>query len=569
MFQNPIIHRELVGLLRTKKAIAIQVALVFMFAVLVILRWPVDPTSDLDGVKAMQVFRLFGYGILSALVLFIPVFPATSVVRERHAGTLALVLNSPLTSLNVYIGKLTGVMAFVVLLLFLSLPSLIACLGMGGLDLTADVLPLYGLLLLTAFQYTTMGLMVSCLANTVDSALRITYGLVLLMSILVMGPHLFTQGTDTWVADFNGWLRCVSPVPAVMDVLGHGDIGSYGLGSNENSIGRYCLIACISSIFFVGRAISLLNFKLFDRARSQGTMTHSLSERAQRFRDVFFMGMDPQRRKSPIPRFVNPIIYKEFRSRRFGRAHWIVRMMAACVIISVALAIASTQGSEKWGPEIINGIMANLQFGLVILVTPSLAAGLISSELESGSWRLLKMTPMSPFRIFTGKLMSVLVTVGLILIATIPGYIVLLQVQRGLIGQIGQIVVCLVLTGAFCFALSMAISTMCRVTATATSISFGLLLLIFAGTFLVWLGRGSPFSNETVTTILTINPLATAFGILDVQGFAQFQNVIPVGMPWGEDNEFMMPVNWILMSILTVVLLVIITVRLDKLTKPE
>ena len=198
--------------------------------------------------------------------------------------------------------------------------------------------------------------------------------------------------------------------------------------------------------------------------------------------------------------------------------------------------------------------MANLQFGLVILVTPSLAAGLISSELESGSWRLLKMTPMSPFRIFTGKLMSVLVTVGLILIATIPGYIVLLQVQRGLIGQIGQIVICL---------------TMCRVTATATSISFGLLLLIFAGTFLVWLGRGSPFSNETVTTILTINPLATAFGILDVQGFAQFQNVIPVGMPWGEDNEFMMPVNWILMSILTVVLLVIITVRLDKLTKPE
>ena len=165
--------------------------------------------------------------------------------------------------------------------------------------------------------------------------------------------------------------------------------------------------------------------------------------------------------------------------------------------------------------------------------------------------------------------MSVLVTVGLILIATIPGYIVLLQVQRGLIGQIGQIVICLVLTGTFCFTLSMAISTMCRVTATATSISFGLLLLIFAGTFLVWLGRGSPFSNETVTTILTINPLATAFGILDVQGFAQFQNVIPVGMPWGEDNEFMMPVNWILMSILTVVLLVIITVRLDKLTKPE
>ena len=52
MIVNPIIQRELIGMLRMRKALAVQVLLALMFAALVIFRWPSDPTVDLAGNKA-------------------------------------------------------------------------------------------------------------------------------------------------------------------------------------------------------------------------------------------------------------------------------------------------------------------------------------------------------------------------------------------------------------------------------------------------------------------------------------------------------------------------------------
>ena len=74
MLQNPIVQRELIGMMRTRKAIVIQAALVILFALLLLLRWPVDPIADVTGVKSMQVFKLFSYGILTALIFLVPVF---------------------------------------------------------------------------------------------------------------------------------------------------------------------------------------------------------------------------------------------------------------------------------------------------------------------------------------------------------------------------------------------------------------------------------------------------------------------------------------------------------------
>jgi hypothetical protein len=52
--------------------------------------------------------------------------------------------------------------------------------------------------------------------------------------------------------------------------------------------------------------------------------------------------------------------------------------------------------------------------GLIVLITPSLASGLISSDLETGGWQLLQMTPLSALTIITGKLLSVTWTLLLV-----------------------------------------------------------------------------------------------------------------------------------------------------------
>jgi ABC-type Na+ efflux pump permease subunit len=73
------------------------------------------------------VFRIFSYGLTTVLLLLAPAFPATSLITERQRGTLALLINSPLGPWSIYLGKLSGVLGFALILLALSLPASAAC----------------------------------------------------------------------------------------------------------------------------------------------------------------------------------------------------------------------------------------------------------------------------------------------------------------------------------------------------------------------------------------------------------------------------------------------------------
>src|SRR5262249_16884023 len=129
---NPIIRRELLEILRTRKAVALQVSLALACALLVLVRWPTGDVIDLSGARSLQVLRVFAYGLLAGILLLVPAFPATSVVREKVQGTLALLLNSPLRPWSIYVGKLGGVLGFAAILLVMTLPAVAACHALGG-----------------------------------------------------------------------------------------------------------------------------------------------------------------------------------------------------------------------------------------------------------------------------------------------------------------------------------------------------------------------------------------------------------------------------------------------------
>ena len=78
-------------------------------------------------------------------------------------------------------------------------------------------------LTLLALQYGTLGLWVSSFAQRADSALRMAYGGVLLLGVASIGPFQFLHGA-TWMPPAGSvavdWMRCLSPIPAVMELLG-------------------------------------------------------------------------------------------------------------------------------------------------------------------------------------------------------------------------------------------------------------------------------------------------------------------------------------------------------------
>ncbi|MFP6753520.1 MAG: ABC transporter permease subunit [Pirellulaceae bacterium] len=555
MLSNPIIQRELVGMLRTRRMLMIQVLLVATFALLVILRWPSDPRVDLNGARSMQVFRLFGYGLLSAIVLLVPAFPAASIVREKQQGTLALLLNTPMTAGQIYLGKLLGVLGLVVLVLMLSLPSAVACYAMGGISFQQGLLPLYLLLMLVALQYSSLGLLISSYATSTDSAMKLTYGAILVMAVVTLGPYLFLQGVTG--EDVAGWLRSISPFPAVMEILGQRDLGGQGLEVVTGAHWKYVMLSVISTVVMSFLTLRRLNVRIFDETRAQGVMTHELKGSEWLWRNIVYMAgvTDPQRRRGEISGLLNPVMVKEFRCRRFGRLHWILRLVCGCLIFSCVLTIIGLYFVHGWGVERIGGILVILQVSLVVLLTPSITAGLISGELESGSWQLLQMTPMSAWKIVRGKLMSVVYTLLLLLMATLPAYVIMIylnpdEMQKKVI----EVLVCLLVTVVFCISVSAAISSLVRTTAVATTVSFCVLVSLFAGTLLFWLGEGAPFGHNLVESVLRWNPMAAALAAMEMPGFTSYDLV---------------PHNWYIIGGVSLVGFLILTFQTLRLTRPQ
>jgi ABC-type transport system involved in multi-copper enzyme maturation permease subunit len=550
---NPIVRRELVELLRSRKVLAAQVALAAGCALLVLVRWPTGGVSDLSGARSLQVLRVFGYGLLAGVIFLVPAFPATALVREKVRGTLALLLNSPMTATSIYLGKLGAVLGFTALLLLMTVPAAAACYALGGASARGGVGLLYVVLATAAVQLATLALLVSGRAQSTDAALRITYALVLAVCALPPVPHWLVQGDTGELADLADWVRCVSPVPAVMEVLGHADAGSRGLGGGHEVVPRYLLLASLMSLACAALTVAKLARSPLDRARPAGVMTQDRSHGGRALRRLFFL-VDPQRRSGPMSRWVNPVMVKEFRSRRFGRGHWTMRLIALSAILSLGLSYVAAAGALGWGPGMIGGALVLLQTALLLLFAPSLAAGLISSEREGGGWQLLRTTPLTPGRILTGKLLSVAWPLVLLLCATLPGYVVMMSVDPELAPQARRVVGCLALLAVFAVLVGAAASSLVRSTAAALAVSNIVLVTVCVGPLLVWLGRDAPFGHRTVEAALTISPVAAALRASEAPGFTSYD---------------LLPANWQLIGATSLALLVVLWVRVRQLYRPE
>jgi len=120
--------------------------------------------------------------------------------------------------------------------------------------------------------------------------------------------------------------------------------------------------------------------------------------------------------------------------------------------------------------------------------------------------------------------------------------------------QMVQVLVCLGLTAVFAALLGAAVSSLCRHTATATTIAYLALLGVCAGPLLVWLGRDAPFGHHFVETVLIVNPLAAALNASNNPGFTRYE---------------LLPANWWFVGGACLGLLTLLYFRMWQLTQPR
>ena len=109
------------------------------------------------------------------VVLVVPAFPATGLIREVRRWTMELLLNSPLRRSDIFFGKLIALAAFATLLLAVTLPAMACCYAMGAISPTHDVLGLYGLLGVICIELIVLGLLIGTIAE--NSGIRSAMGL--------------------------------------------------------------------------------------------------------------------------------------------------------------------------------------------------------------------------------------------------------------------------------------------------------------------------------------------------------------------------------------------------------
>ena len=549
---NPLIRREFIGILRSPKTFTMLLFLTFLFSATVVLQWPVD-SSSVSGSESLAVFRVFGYGLLAGIVFLVPAFPATSIVNEKNNKTLALLLNSPLRGPAIYFGKIAGVLMFSLLVLLCSLPASAACFAMGGISLSQQLGMLYLILFFMIIQYSTLGMLISSHVQTSDAGVRITYTAVFCLLLVTLIPSAFLRGTSFFPATLltsAEWLRCLSPLPAMMEILGDGDVGNSGL-RQASTIVRFLMLTVISSVLFASLTLTRLNYRIFDRSKSKGTITNDRALSTRLVRRLIFI-VDPQRRTNGIPWYLNPVMVKEFRCRKFGRSQWLLRLIAGCSIVSMLLTFLATTSAESWGVATIGPLLVLMQVILVVVLTPSLASGLISGERDSGGWEILRMTPLSTLRVITGKLLSVVWTLLLVLMATLPGYVMTVLIKPDLSLQIQLVLVSLFWTTLQALAISAAVGSLFRYTAVSTSVTYVAVVAFFLTPMLFWVAREAPFGHSTVETALLATPVGAALNVIGASGFEDYQ---------------LLPAAWWISGIVSALMFFVLSVQVWRLNR--
>jgi ABC-type polysaccharide/polyol phosphate export permease len=133
------------------------------------------------------------------------------------------------------------------------------------------------------------------------------------------------------------------------------------------------------------------------------------------------------------------------------------------------------------------------------------------------------MTPLNGLRILSGKVASVLWPVLLILVSTLPGYVVMVYIKPELWLEIRQVLICLMWTSLLAIAISVAASSLFVRTAAAMTVAYVVLSVLCAGTMLFWVLRDAPFGHQTVEWMLMANPVAAALNVIGSPGFAPYR----------------------------------------------
>ena len=521
MTGNPIIGKELVSVLRSRTAFVLAIVSVAALSLLALFIWPeagINPAGVLYS-------RLFLAIVLSAqlvmLALFTPPFAATSITVERESNTWEMLYYSLLRPDQILLGKLVGAVAFLLLLVALSLPVGAVCFLLGGVS-PKEIFLAYLVLVMAGVTFGLLGLACSALLRSSYSSLIVTY---LCLLVLCGGVHMPMLLLPEWREGQSilHAVRCLSPFTALAAIT-HDAFRSMSAGASAGAVVRYFVSSGALCGVMVLVLLARIAMRPVQRISKRKSVVDKTTPRLVRIlRRAFFL-LDSRRRRRSIPLWMNPILVLDIRTRTAGLPN-LIRACFVCLIFALGLVIlvSGTWGATK--PDVIRLIALAFQIGLIGLIGPSLTIGAVASEVEGGTFDLLRMTPLRPWTIFMGRFLASAALSMMLVLASAPVFFAILYIQMA--QQAFQLYYLLAMFMITCvtimFSLSIGFffSTHCRTTARAAAWAYSVMALVTVGTLLGWVLR-ERLSEGAAKFILAFNPIVTAVGAVSDRQFAEF-----------------------------------------------
>lgn len=423
MLVGPVFTREVLTSPRRTRTYVARAAYPAVLLVVMCTAWLLlAGTAIVRNTGDFARFGLMLFQVLGPLQLALALFcsallTASAVAQEKDRGTLVLLLITRLTNAELVLGRLLASLLNVLILLAAALPCfMLACL-FGGIA-WEQVLRSFAVTLVTTLAAGSLGSTLALWREKTFQTLAIT-ALVLVswlalwevVALGVLGASWRGIACESWAIAMSPWqaiLETTRPATSAADVTAwwHGPVTFY-LGAALASAVLLNLVAIWRvRIWNPSREVQAVPRDADDRENVWGLVPVEPKPAAAAMSSADVTAT-PKRTRPSRQVWDNPVLWREVRTRAYGRRMLVVR---AAYLLLFALSAAacwhlakSEAGLTRWTAA---AVLAPLGFLSLVLVNAQAVTSL-TTERDGRMLDLLLVTDLTPKEFVFGKLAGV------------------------------------------------------------------------------------------------------------------------------------------------------------------
>ena len=488
LFENPVLQRELLVNLRTNRSFILLFTYQLLLAAVVYFAWPAESRLEANAEAARRLVDMFFLGQYILASMMAPSFAAGTITGEKERKTYEMLLASPMRPTAIVLGKLVASLSHLSILIFSSLPIVMLCLPLGGVNLY-EVLAAYLGLTLSVITFGMISVACSSYFQRTASSLVASYLLILPLAIV---------GVLAWrMFEGNGQLRLLLTVTVLPGITAASTIA---------------LFANTASRMLHPPDMGSEGKEVVDLEQEAQEVVGLVIQRDQ-FPDRLFA---PPKRVDLLEDDANPVYDKEVHSEIFSQGTLMLRLV---IQVSMFLAIPIMAVCLFMMPSLAPWYISYV-IVFNMLVGPVFSAGSVTSERERETLDLLLTTTITPWQILWGKLIAGLrVSSVLTLFLVWPVVLACVMVSaywKNLI-PVGAYVSIILLTCLTTAVVALFCSVLFRKTSVSLVVTYLVLTIVFAAPLAVSNFAQTFFPNDkaadTIDNLGLVSPFAAAFSV--------------------------------------------------------